>query len=40
MEQSVLTCKQQKLKVLRFSGFHPNLGKAYVVLASSVLKVL
>ena len=34
--------KRQKLserKVLRFTGFHPNVGKAFAVFASSVLKV-
>ena len=35
--------KQQKLserKVLRFTGFHSNVGKTFMSLASSVLKVL
>ena len=35
--------KRQKLnerKVLQFTGFHPNVGKTFAGLASSVLKVL
>ena len=36
-------CKQQKLserKVLRFTGFHSNVGKTFTGLASSVLTAL
>ena len=31
--------KLSKRQVLRFPGFHPNVGKTFVVFASSVLKV-